>query len=82
MSNFMNTYFGPLDKDACMYFYIISVFCGFSFAIVLILTILYVIMNFQKVNRMYLTHAVMASTNLFLAYFVNRLLHTICIRSL
>ncbi len=82
MKDFMNTYFGPLDKDACLYFYILSVFSGFSFIIVLILTVMYVIMNFQKVNRFYLSNAIMASTNLFLGYFVNRLLHTICIRSL
>ena len=82
MGNFMNDYFGPLGKDSCLYFYVVSVFCGFSFVLVLISTILYVIMNFNKVNRVYLTNAIMGSGNLFLAYFVNRLLHTMCVRTM
>lgn len=82
MGDFMNDYFGPLSNESCLYFYVVSVFCGFSFALVLISTILYVIMNFNKVNRIYLSNAIMGSANLFLAYFVNRLLHTMCIRTL
>ena len=82
MGDLMNNYFGPLSNDSCVYFYIVSVFCGFSFAVVFISTILYIIMNFNKVNRIYLTNAIMGSANLFLAYFVNRLLHTMCVRSL
>ena len=82
MGDFMNNYFGPLSNDSCVYFYIVSVFCGFSFALVFISTILYIIMNFNKVNRIYLTNAIMGSANLFLADFVNRLLHTMCVRSL
>ena len=82
MGDFMNNYFGPLSNDSCLYFYIVSVFCGFSFVLVLISTILYVIMNFNKVNRVYLSNAIMGSGNLFLAYFVNRLLHTMCVRTM
>ena len=82
MGDFMNNYFGPLSNDSCLYFYIVSVFCGFSFVLVLISTILYVIMNFNKVNRVYLSNASMGSGNLFLAYFVNRLLHTMCVRTM
>ena len=82
MSDFMNDYFGPLGKESCVYFYIISIFCGFSFAIVLLSTILYVATNFKKVNRFYLSNAIMASANLFIGYFVNRLLHSICVNSL
>ena len=82
MGDFMNNYFGPLSNDSCLYFYVVSVFCGFSFVLVLISTILYVIMNFNKVNRIYLSNAIMGSGNLFLAYFVNRLLHTMCVRTM
>ena len=82
MGDFMNNYFGPLSNVSCLYFYIVSVFCGFSFVLVLISTILYVIMNFNKVNRVYLSNAIMGSGNLFLAYFVNRLLHTMCVRTM
>lgn len=82
MGDFMNNYFGPLNNESCLYFYVVSVFCGFSFVLVLISTVIYVIMNFNKVNRVYLSNAIMGSGNLFLAYFVNRLLHTMCIRSM
>jgi len=82
MNDIMNTYFGPLSRDACMYFYVLSVFCGFSFVIILITMVAYVAMNFKKIDRFYLSNGVMVALNLFLAYFVNRLLHTICMRSL
>ena len=82
MNDFMNNYFGPLSSESCLYFYIVSVICGFSFALVLISTLLYIITNYNKVNRTYVINAIMGSVNLFLAYFVNRLLHTMCVRSL
>ena len=28
MSNFMNTYFGPLGEEYCVYFYALSIFFG------------------------------------------------------
>ena len=31
MSNFMNTYFGPLNKEWCIYFQILSMFFLFMF---------------------------------------------------
>jgi len=78
----MNTYFGPLGKESCLYFYVLSVFCGFSLVIVLITTLIYVFKNYNKINTMYFMNISLASLNLFVGYFVNRLLHTMCVRSL
>ena len=48
MSNFMNTFFGPLDKGACVYFFIISVLFFISLIVILGTEILYIIKNFCK----------------------------------
>lgn len=82
MNNFMNDYFGPLGKESCLYFYLISVFCGFSLIVLLFSIIVYLAKNYNKPNTMYLTNMALASLNLFVAYFVNRLLHTMCVRSI
>jgi hypothetical protein len=82
MSNFMNTFFGPLDKGACVYFLII---CGlFLFALIVILfsELLFLVKNFKNLNFRVVSNGILILFNVFLAYFVNRLLYTMCTKSL
>jgi hypothetical protein len=82
MSGFMATYFGPLDKSSCVYFLIIS---GIFFVLLIIAIfsyLLWLIKNYKQFNLRILTGGLVMLFNLFLAYFVNRLLYTMCNKSL
>ena len=82
MSNFMNMYFGPLDKQSCVYF----LFLTMLFFAMLIFTIfgeiIYVIRNYKQLNFRGFSNGVLLLFNIFIAYFVNRLLYTMCSKSL
>ncbi len=82
MRNFMNQVFGPLGKDSCVYFYFFSVFFYITFILAVIGAILYIVTKYNKLNGMHILNLVFAIVNSFLAYFVNRLLHTMCAKSL
>lgn len=82
MTNFVNMFFGPLDKSSCVYFLII---CGLFFvALVIVLgsELLYVIRNLRNLSFKAVSNGILILFNVFLAYFVNRLLYTMCTKSL
>ena len=82
MSDFMSNYFGPLDKTNCVYFLIISgIF--FILLVVNIFGVTYIfIKDFKKMDFRTVTGGLVMTFNIFLAYFVNRLLYTMCTKSL
>ena len=82
MSNFMNTYFGPLGEEYCVYFYALSIFFGIAFVLTVISVVTYMLMHFNKINMNYIMHAFFLMLNSFLAYLVNRLLHSMCMKSM
>ena len=81
----MNMYFGPLSKKYCVYFYYVSIFFFLMYVITLIGAIAFIIKNyknFAKVNLSFIINLVMILINMLLSYFVNRLLHTMCVNSI
>jgi len=82
MSDFMSSYFGPLDKQSCMYFLLLSMLFFALLIFTIIGEILYVIQNYKELNFRVFTSGVLLLFNSFLAYFVNRLLYTMCSKSL
>ncbi len=82
MSDLMTNIFGPLDKSACVYFLIISVLFFISLIILLGIELLYIAKNFGKINFRILSNGLIVMFNVFVAYFVNRLLYTMCSKSL
>ena len=82
MDDFMSNYFGPLDKSACVYFLIITVIFFIALVLVLISELLFVVQNYNKLNFRVVSAGVLILFNVFLAYFVNRLLYGMCTRSL
>ncbi len=76
----LESYFGPLDKKYCVYFYMLSVFFGFIFITTLFLIIFTIIFYHKKMNI--IVQLIFMLINSFIAYFVNRLLNTMCNRSL
>ena len=82
MSGLMTNFFGPLDKGACVYFLIISVLFFVSLVILLATEVVYIIKNFGKLNFRSVSSGLIILFNIFIAYFVNRLLYTMCNKSL
>jgi len=82
MSDLMNRIFGPLDKKACFYFLALS---GFFFVILLfaIFGNAYIILKDMKnLTLGNLMGGMLMIFNIFVIYFVNRLLYTMCVKSL
>ena len=82
MSDFMSNYFGPLGKEYCLYFYLMSIVFFVIMMMGLFGVIVTVVKNPKQVNMMFFVNAAMLLMNSVLAYFVNRLLHTMCANSI
>lgn len=82
MASLQNMFFGPLSSDACMYFFFLSVIFFFLLVIALIAGILLVIRRPSQINFKVGVHSLLLFFNIFLVYFVNRLLYTMCNKSL
>jgi hypothetical protein len=78
----MNTFFSPLDKGSCSYFLIITMI----FFVMLILSlgteVLYIIQHFKDLTYKHVVSSIILLFNIFMAYFVNRLLYSMCSKSL
>jgi hypothetical protein len=82
MTSLFNTFFGPLDKNACLYFFIITFFFFIVLVITLIAELLYIVKHYKTLNMKMFTSGILIWVNIFLAYFVNRLMYTMCMKSL
>jgi len=78
----MSNYFGPLGKEYCLYFYLMSIFFFVIMVLGIFGVIVTIVKNPKQVNVMFFINAVMLLMNSILAYFVNRLLHTMCANSI
>ena len=82
MSDIMATYFGPLSKEYCLYFYVLSVFFGVVFVIAILALIFAMFRHFKKITPFMVFNMLSLLANILLAYFVNRLLYTMCVGSI
>ena len=80
--SFMDKYFGPLPREYCVYFYALSIVFGITFVISLISIAYFMITHIKKVNTMFAVNSIFILFNTFLAYLANRLLHTMCVKSI
>lgn len=78
----MNNYFGPLPREYCVYFYFLSVVFGLSFVLSVISVAYFMVMHFNKVNTTFVVNSALILGNTLLAYISNRLLHTMCVKSI
>jgi len=78
----MTTYFGPLDKQSCIYFLLLSMIFFAVLTFTIIGEALYIFKNYKDLNFRVFTSGVLLLFNSFIAYFVNRLLYTMCSKSL
>lgn len=82
MSELYQYFFGPLDKSACFYFLFISLLFFIVLLFVLFKEIIYVFKNYKSLNYNRILTGIFILTNCFLAYFVNRLMYTMCTKSI
>jgi len=82
MSKFMDDYFGPLSREYCGYFYILSVMFGFFFVFSILSIIYTFVVNYKKINAMFVANSLVLLINIFFVYFTNRLMHTMCVKSI
>lgn len=75
-----NQVFGPISKEYCLYFYILSVIGLVLFAIA-VFGAVYVALAKNK-GLEYFVPALMASLAYFIAYLQNRLLYNMCAKTL
>lgn len=78
MSDFMTSYFGPLSREYCAYFYFMSILFFVFFILSIIGVLSAVFMKGKKMDFMFIVNSSMLILNTLLAYFVNRLLNTMC----
>jgi hypothetical protein len=82
MNNLVNTFFGPLNKDSCVYFLFLTVIFFSLLVFFLVIELFYIIRNYKNLNIRTLMSGILIFFNLFIGYFVNRILYTMCSNSL
>ena len=82
MSDFMTTFFGPLDKQSCVYFLFLSMIFFAILVFTIVGELLAIIRRWKQLDWSIVTSGVLLLFNSFIAYFVNRLLYTMCSKSL
>ncbi len=82
MNNFMNSYFGPLGQEYCVYFYALSIIFGVTFVFSALSIASFIVMHHKKVDVMFIVNSILVLFNSFLAYLANRLLHTMCVKTI
>ena len=78
----MNKYFGPLPRDYCIYFYIMSIMFGILLALSAISMAIYIVTHLNKLRMPFVINGMLVLFNLFLGYIANRLLHTMCVKAI
>jgi hypothetical protein len=80
--SFMDQYFGPLPREYCVYFYALSIFFAVMFVSSFLSIAYFMVTHIKKVNTLFVVNSIFVLLNTFLAYLVNRLLHTMCVKSI
>jgi hypothetical protein len=75
--NFVDTLFGPLSKQYCVYFYFLSIF-GFILLAIFIISSILVGLSKRK-GLDYYMQVVGIALGYAIFYFQNRLLHSMCV---
>jgi hypothetical protein len=79
MDNFLESIFGPLSKDYCLYFYLLSML-GFFLLVLLVISSIMVGITKRKGMDFYF-QMITVGIGYAIFYFQNRLLHSMCVGS-
>jgi hypothetical protein len=76
----MNTLFGPVSGEYCLYFYYLSILSFFLLAMTIVTG---VVSGLQKGKGVYFYLSILGSSaTFFISYFVNRLMYSVCSKAL
>ena len=78
MNNLTNLFFGPLNKESCIYFLFLSISFFCLMVVALVSGLIFLVKKPKEFNFRIALHFIVLFFNVFLAYFVNRLLYTMC----
>jgi hypothetical protein len=82
MSNILSMIYGPLDKVSCVYFLVLTVFFFLALVAGLIGYIIVIFKDRKQIKFSNIIGGLYMLFSIFIAYFVNRLLYTMCNKSL
>jgi hypothetical protein len=82
MNKLVDMFFGPLNKDMCFYFMIIGFIALFFLGMTILGFLGYLLFNFKKINTIMVVNLLVISISYFLAYLVNRIMYTMCVKTL
>lgn len=82
MQDLVAMFFGPLSKQSCVYFLILSMIFFTVLVFTLLADLYFIIKNYKIVDYKFIQGGTLIGFNLFIAYFVNRLMYTMCAKSL
>ena len=74
--------YGPLDKEACVYFSILTILFFIALIFALLTELFFLVKHYKNITGRNVISGILILFNLFIAYFVNRLLYNMCSRSL
>lgn len=76
----VSSVFSPLAKDYCIYFYYLSVL-GFAFLVFILISTIGIMIT-KKKGWDFAFQMILLSLGYFIFYFQNRLLYSMCVKSL
>jgi hypothetical protein len=82
MNKLVDMFFGPLNKDMCFYFMIVGFIALFFLGMTILGFLGYLVFNFKKINTMMIMNLFVMSISYFVAYLVNRIMYTMCVKTL
>ena len=77
----MHSYFGPIGKEYCAYFYVISIISGIFFVLFFAMFVIFIVLYFKRVDFMFCLNVISILFTFWLSYLANRVLHTMCVNS-
>jgi hypothetical protein len=75
-------FFTPLNNNSCTYFLITTIIFFVMLILILAAEIFYAISNYNSITFKMFSNGIVIIFNIFIAYFVNRLLYSMCSKSL
>ena len=78
----MTTLFGPLNKEWCNYFLFLSMIMYAIFIVAIFSEAYFIFKHYKTLNFRNMMNGFLLLINAFLAYMVNRLLYSMCVKSL
>ncbi len=82
MSDLISIFFGPLNKPACGYFLLLSILFFIALIVLIFVQFSYIINNYKKLPFTMILFSSVPLFHVFLGYYVTRLLHTMCTKTL